>query len=64
MDSYTNIARDVALQIARQYGCDLESLRLDGVEIHRAENGEDYAVVQATATITPSSDEVPFEKAA
>lgn len=58
--SWTEIAVDMARLIALQHGGKLESFSLDGVDIED-ENGVEVIRVQASATISPLSDEIPFD---
>ena len=57
--SWTEIAVDVAKLIAAQHGCELESFSLDEVEVEG-----DIVRIQASATITPLEDTIPFDLAA
>lgn len=58
--SWTEIAVDMAKLIAKQHGCELQSFSLDGVEID-TEEGVEVVHMQATASMSPALDEIPFE---
>jgi hypothetical protein len=61
VDSFTQIAIEMAGRIARLQHCEVDTFSLDGVEITEGENGEETIVIQASAKITPVRDEIPFE---
>ena len=54
--SWTEIAMDMARLIAAQHGCGMDSFSLDAVEV---DSGE--IRIQASATMSPLADEIPFE---
>lgn len=62
--SFTEIAKEVAAQYARQQGCELQGFSLDGVETYVDAEGRQVTVVQASAAISPADDQIPFDCAA
>jgi hypothetical protein len=58
--SWTEIAVDMAKQIAAAHGCELDTFSLDGVEFETVD-GQEVVHMQASATMTPLADNIPFE---
>lgn len=61
--SWTEIAVDMAELIAAAQGCELETFSLDGVEFETVD-GQEVVHLQASATMTPLADDIPFDCAA
>jgi hypothetical protein len=61
--SWAEIATQVVREVARQRGCALDSLSLDGVETETGPDGAETVRVLVSARFSPVPDEIPFELA-
>ena len=61
MESFTEIALQMATLIARLQNCEVGTLSLDEVDSYTDENGDEVIKIQATCRVVPARDEIPFE---